>query len=92
VAPDDTERHELAELEEQTTWRAFLVIEFFREKHAPCVQLAEARSRGVDFKALAEQTNQSHLALLQRWSRCMRRLRAAIDEGQLPWDGHGGRT
>ena len=92
VAPDDTERHELAELEEQTSWRAFLVIEFFRENQAPCVQLAEARSHGIDFKALAAQTNQSHLALLQRWSRCMRRLRAAIDEGKLPWDGPGGRT
>jgi DNA-directed RNA polymerase specialized sigma24 family protein len=92
AAPDDTERNELAELEEQTAWRAFLVIEFFRENHAPCVQLAEARSRGIDFKALAAQTNQSHLALLQRWSRCMRRLRTAVDEGKLPWDGPGGRT
>jgi DNA-directed RNA polymerase specialized sigma24 family protein len=92
AAPDDTERHELAELEEQTSWRAFLVIEFFRENHAPCVELAEARSRGIDFKALATQTNQSHLALLQRWSRCMRRLRTAIDEGKLPWDGPGVRT
>jgi DNA-directed RNA polymerase specialized sigma24 family protein len=92
VTPDDADRHELAELEDQTAWRAFLVIEFFREKHAPCVELAEARSRGVDFKLLAGQTNQSHLALLQRWSRCMRRLRAAIDAGKLPWDGPERRT
>lgn len=92
ATPDDSARRELAELEEQAAWRAFLVIEFFREKHAPCVELAEARAHGVDFKVLSERTKQSHLALLQRWSRCMRRLRAAIDEGLLPWDGPEGRT
>lgn len=86
VTLDEVFRHELAELEEQVTWRAFQVIEFFRAHHAPCLELADARARGVDFRRLAEQTRQSHLALLQRWSRCMRRLRAAIAGGKLSWD------
>lgn len=87
VTPDEAARHELAELEDQVAWRAFQVIEFFRAHHAPCLELAEARGRGVDLKRLAEETRQSHPALLQRWSRCMRRLRAAIAGGQIPWDG-----
>jgi DNA-directed RNA polymerase specialized sigma24 family protein len=87
VTLDDAARHELAELEELVAWRAFQVTEFFRAHHAPCLELAAARARGVDFKRLAEETRQSHLALLQRWSRCMRRLRAAIAGGKIPWDG-----
>jgi DNA-directed RNA polymerase specialized sigma24 family protein len=86
VTLDEAARHELAELEELVAWRAFQVTEFFRAHHAPCLELAEARARGVDFKRLAEQTQQSHRALLQRWSRCMRRLRVAIAEGRIPWD------
>lgn len=84
---DDAARQELARLEELTAWRAFQVIEFFRAQRSPCVELAEARARGVDFKRLAAETRQSHAALLQRWSRCMRRLRAAIAGGQLSWNG-----
>lgn len=87
VTLDEATRHELAELEDLVAWRAFQVMEFFRSHHAPCLELAEARARGTDFKRLAEATRQSHLALLQRWSRCMRRLRAAIAGGKIPWDG-----
>lgn len=83
---------ELAELEDEVAWRAFQVIEFFRVHHSPCLELAAARSRGVDFKRFATETGQSHLALLQRWSRCMRRLREAIASGKVPWNGpEGGR-
>lgn len=89
---DETEQEDLAELEEAVHWRAFQVIEFFRENAAGCLDLAEARGRGLDFKRLAEQTGQSHQALLQRWVRCRRRLRAAIAGGRIPWDGPWRRT
>lgn len=92
VASDDAVRQELAELEERVAWRAFQVTEFFRATQAACLELAEARARGTDFKRLAEETRQSHAALLQRWSRCMRRLRAAIAAGRVPWDGPGGES
>lgn len=85
VTMDDALRHELAELEAQVQWRATQVLAFFRERHAPCLELAEARARGMDFKRLATETHQSHAALLQRWSRCMRHLRHAVSSGALPW-------
>lgn len=87
VTLDEAARIELAELEDAVAWRAFQVMEFFRAHHAPCLELAEARANGTDLKRLAERTRQSHAALLQRWSRCMRRLRAAIEGGKIPWDG-----
>lgn len=90
MGADDAARAELAELEDQVAWRAFQVTEFFRATQAGCLELAEARARGTDFKRLAGETKQSHAALLQRWSRCMRRLRAAIADGRVPWDGPGG--
>lgn len=86
AAPDETDHEELAEIEATVHWRAFQVIEYFRANAAGCLDLAEARGRGIDFKRLAEQTGQSHQALLQRWARCKRRLRAAIAGGKLPWD------
>jgi DNA-directed RNA polymerase specialized sigma24 family protein len=86
VTLDDAARHELAQLEERVARRAFHVLEYFRANHAPCLELAEARARGLDFKRLAVETRQSHVALLQRWSRCMKRLRSAIAGGEIPWD------
>jgi DNA-directed RNA polymerase specialized sigma24 family protein len=86
VAPDDALRRELALLDEEVRWRALQVMAFYRESQAPCLELAEARANGVDFKRLATETGQSHRALLQRWSRCMRRLRDAISRGELQWD------
>lgn len=86
VTLDEAARHELAQLEERVRWKAFQVIEFFRENQAPCLELAEARAQGIDLKQVAADTQQSHAALLQRWSRCMRRLRAAILGGKLRWD------
>lgn len=85
ASPDGTHRLELAEIEEEVSWKAFQVLEFFRLKHAGCVELAEARANGTDFKHLAAATKQSHAALLQRWSRCMQRLKAAIGRGELAW-------
>lgn len=90
AVPDDAERRELAELEDQVSWRAFQVMAFLREHQPACVELAEARARGLDFARLAEQTGQSHAALLQRWSRGMRRLREAIEQGRVPWNGPDG--
>jgi DNA-directed RNA polymerase specialized sigma24 family protein len=85
ASPDGSYRLELAEVEEDVAWKAFQVLEFFRLKHAKCVELAEVRANGKDFKRLALLTNQSHRALLQRWSRCMKRLKAAIGRGELAW-------
>lgn len=86
-APDETDREAIAELEEMVRWRAFQVIEFFRTHSSGCLELAEARGLGIDFKRLAEQTGDSHPSIRQRWVRCMRRLRAAIAGGKIPWDG-----
>jgi DNA-directed RNA polymerase specialized sigma24 family protein len=86
VTLDESARHELAQLEDLVNWKAFQVTEFFRTNQASCLELAQARARGVGLQQVAEETNQSHDALLQRWSRCMRRLRAAIANGQLAWD------
>lgn len=90
VTPDDSLRHDLLDLEEEVAWKAFRVREFFRTRQTPCVELADARSQGEDFKQLAARTNQSHLALLQRWSRCMKKLRVAIANRELDWDRPGG--
>lgn len=90
VTLDDASRRELLAIEEAVEARAFLILEFFRANHAPCVELAEARASGVDFKQLAGTTGQSHVALLQRWSRCMKRLRDAIGRGEFPWNRPGG--
>ena len=90
VMMSEAERHELAQLEDEVQWRAASLLEWFRARHAPCLELAEARANGTDFKTLAAQTGQSHAALLQRWSRCMQRLRAAIASGQLDWPADGG--
>lgn len=87
VAPDEAEREAIAELEELVHWRAFQVIEFFRADSSDCLALAEARTRGVDFKQLAGQLGVTHQSLRQKWVRCMRRLRAAIAGGTIPWDG-----
>lgn len=92
VALDEATRYELLELEEEVTWKAFQVREFFRLHQTPCVELAEGRSNGIDFKQLAEATGQSHLALLQRWARCMKRLRTAIASRELGWDRSGGKA
>lgn len=85
VIMSEAERHELALLEDEVQWRATSLLEWFRAHQAPCLELAEARANGTDFKTLAAGTGQSHAALLQRWSRCMQRLRAAIASGQLDW-------
>lgn len=90
MAPDDTARRELLALEEVIERKALAIREYFGLHQAPCVELAEARANGVDFKQLAGSTGQSHVALLQRWSRCMKRLREAIGRGELPWDRWGG--
>ena len=75
--------YELEEFEEEVAWKAFQVLEFFRQHHAECLELAEARANGTDLRRLAGSTNRSHSALLQRWSRCMKRLKAAIERGEL---------
>ncbi|MBI5168633.1 MAG: sigma-70 family RNA polymerase sigma factor [Candidatus Eisenbacteria bacterium] len=90
VAPDDGARRELLALEEAIERKALAIREYFRLHQAPCLELAEARANGVDFKQLAGTTGQSHVALLQRWSRCMKRLREAIGRGDVPWDRSGG--
>jgi DNA-directed RNA polymerase specialized sigma24 family protein len=86
VTFDEASRHDLARLEDLVAWKAFQVTEFFRANQASCLELAQARARGVGLHRIAEETNQSHDALLQRWSRCMRRLRAAIASGELAWE------
>lgn len=90
VTLDDSTRRELLAIEEAVEARAFLILEYFRLHQAPCIELAQARANGVDFKQLAGSTGQSHLALLQRWSRCMKRLREAIGRGDPPWNRPGG--
>jgi DNA-directed RNA polymerase specialized sigma24 family protein len=89
VTADEAARRELAQLEEQVQWRALQVIAYFRRSQAPCLELARARAEGVELKELAARTNQSYGAVLQRWSRCMRRLRDAIARGEVQWDGSG---
>ena len=89
VIMSEAERHELAKLEDEVQWRAMSLLEWFRAQHAPCLELAEARALGTDFKTLAARTGQSHAALLQRWSRCMQKLRAAIASGHLDWPAAG---
>lgn len=90
VIADEATRREWLDLEEQVEWKAFQVREWFRAHQAPCLELAEARAAGVGFKELAGRNGASHVALLQRWSRCMKRLREAIAEGRLEWDRPGG--
>ncbi|MCC6350341.1 MAG: hypothetical protein IT347_12210 [Candidatus Eisenbacteria bacterium] len=91
-APDEAEGEELAELEALTEWRALLVIEFFRAGPGDCLDLAEARRQGIDFKQLpTKRPGDTHQAKLQRWARCRRSLRAAIAAGKLPWNGPGKR-
>ena len=90
VTLDDSTRRELLAIEEAVEARAFLILEYFRMHQAPCVELAEARAAGIDFNQLARTTGQSHVALLQRWSRCMKRLRDAIGRGEFPWNRPGG--
>ena len=90
LAADEAGERELAEVEEQVQWKALQVITYFRRAQAPCLELAEARANGVELKDLAARTNRSHAALLQRWSRCMRRLRDAIARGEVQWDGDEG--
>ncbi|MCC6650922.1 MAG: sigma-70 family RNA polymerase sigma factor [Candidatus Eisenbacteria bacterium] len=90
VTLDDSMRRDLLDLEEDVAWKAFRAREFFRTRQTPCVELADARSQGEDFKQLAARTNQSHLALLQRWSRCMKKLRAAIANREWDWERPGG--
>ena len=83
------ERAEWDDLLEEVRWKAFQVLEYFRAQQAPCLELALARARGLELKQLAAETNQSHAALLQRWSRCMKRLNDAIRVGRLPWSWPG---
>lgn len=86
MEPDEAARREQALLEEAVQWRALQVIGYFRRRQASCLELAEARANGVELKELAARTGQSHGALLQRWSRCRRRLREAIARGEVAWD------
>lgn len=86
VTADEATHRALLDLEDDVAWKALQVREYFRKHQAPCLELAEARSQGVDLKQVAGQTGQSHDALLQRWSRCMKRLRTAIANGELQWE------
>lgn len=90
VVADEATRRALLEIEEQVEWRAFQVREWFRAHQAACLELADGRAAGVSFKELAGKSGTSHVALLQRWSRCMKRLREAIKRGDLAWDRFGG--
>lgn len=81
----DRDERDLLDLEEEVAWKAMQVLEYFRQKDAPCVELAEARSRGEDLKQLADRLAQSHDMLRQRWSRCVRGLRIVISKGVLSW-------
>ncbi|MFN8588478.1 MAG: hypothetical protein U0704_11850 [Candidatus Eisenbacteria bacterium] len=92
VTADEATLRELVDLEEQVAWKALQVREWFRAHQAPCLELADARAAGTAFKELAGRTGVSHVALLQRWSRCMKRLREAIAQGKLPWNRFGGET
>lgn len=89
VIADEATRRELLDLEAQVEWKAFQVREWFREHQSPCLELAEARATGVAFNELAGRSGVSHVALLQRWSRCMKRLREAVTRGELPWGRYG---
>lgn len=74
-----------AELDEEVRAKAFRVLHYFHTHHARCEPLARARAEGLDLKTFAEQSGQSHGAVLQQWSRCVRRLFDGIRRGALPW-------
>lgn len=76
---------ELGELREEVMAKALRVLHYFRVNHARCEPLARARADGVDLRAFAEGSGQSHGAVLQQWSRCRKHLFESIRRGELPW-------
>lgn len=81
---------ELFMVREEAAMQARRVIDFFREHDADCLPLAMAKAVDTDLKTLARSIGESHDALRQRWSRCMRRLKDAIARGVADLKGMPG--
>lgn len=76
---------------QQTLW--FLLVEYFRSRHAPCLRLAELYATHGDWKQVAQALGRSHDAIRQQWSRCSRAFRDALrrDPGSFQdWAGGDG--
>lgn len=54
----------------------FVVLEFFRGRHAACYELAVAYFNDRDWEQVAEAVGKSHAAIRKRWSRCVAVLRS----------------
>lgn len=80
---DQTASFDLLDLQEEATLIVHRVLEFFRAHMAECETLALARAHGEDFKSVGARLDKSQAALLQSWSRCMRRLKQAATRGEV---------
>ena len=78
---DDASRRELPAIEEAVEARAFLIREYFERIKRPRWRSPRI---GWDFKQLAGTTGQSHVAPLQRWSRCGRPAPTPSARGSSP--------
>jgi DNA-directed RNA polymerase specialized sigma24 family protein len=74
---------EIHELREEAALLVHRILGFFRNHKAECETLAIARARGEDFKQVGARLGKSQAALLQSWSRCVRRLKDAARRGEI---------
>lgn len=81
VDPDAAVDREL--MAEEVRWAVHVVLAFFEQRKAPCLEIARARYDGLDLGKLAEATGQTHDELRQRWVRCARLLREAVERGEI---------
>lgn len=56
----------------------FLVMEFFRENSARCLELAHEYFQENDWKTVGARLGSSHGAVRRQWSRCVDTLREAL--------------
>ncbi len=85
IADTEALRRSLSDVHEEMQAKALRVLHYFHSRQARCEPLARARAEGLDLKSFAERSGQSHGAVLQQWSRCMRRLFESIRRGELHW-------
>jgi DNA-directed RNA polymerase specialized sigma24 family protein len=63
----------------------FLLLEFMRERQAPCHDLALRYAEKGDWKTVAEESGKGYDAIRQQWSRCVRAFRKALRRDPGPF-------
>ena len=74
-------------IRDERVWIVHRILDFYERHDTQCANIAIGRMCGQDFQTMSEAMGKSSEALRQAWSRCLKKLRVAIREGQVDVQG-----